>query len=217
MSAPADSASRRSLALDVLARRGLIVAVLRRWRVPQVEHDDLVQDVVVAALTSDFDADGRGTFAAWVAGVASRVCGLRHRALRVARANELSLTHGAWSDHGGSWARSPESLVAALEEARSVRAALATLPDAQTSTATAHYFEELTPTQIALATDTKPATVATRLARASRSLREQLAEVYAPGGDREELIARRKVVIWRAVNRSNRTLTASAASGGATP
>ena len=204
MSAHVDSSTKRSVALEVFARRGLIVSVLQRWRVPPMEYDDLVQDVVVAALARGFDESGVGTFSAWVAGITSRVCAVRHRALKVAHSNDLSLVHGAWSDHGGSWARSPESLVAATEEARRVREALASLPASQTRTAVAHYFDDCAPAQIGLETDTNPATVRTLLARGTRSLREQLAEVYASDIDRDELSARRKVVIWRSINRAPR-------------
>lgn len=197
---PQGRSTRHLCALSVHEKSGLIRAVARRWKVPEYDHDDIVQDVVIAAMISPFDPDGPGTFSAWVAGVTTRVCCNRHRSIVVSRRNLPSLEHSEWADYGRYWSRSPEAAASAREEQKIVREALESLGPEQIEAASAHYLDDLTPLEIGDAIGVTGGAISSRLHRASKTLREKLASTYDPEADPSELARRRKVVVWRAAH-----------------
>jgi RNA polymerase sigma-70 factor (ECF subfamily) len=137
------------------------------------EAEDVTQEVFAQAWAQAARHDGaRGTVAAWLLMMA------RSRALDRLRRRRAALKPGPADDALAEIpdpAPSVEITTAAAEQARSARAALATLPAAERVALELAYFEGLTHVEIAARTATPLGTVKTRIRTALRRVRETMA------------------------------------------
>jgi RNA polymerase sigma-70 factor, ECF subfamily len=146
------------------------------------EAEDVTQEVFAQAWTQAARHDGsRGTVAAWL------LMMTRSRALDRLRRRRAALKSGPADD---ALAAIPDSspsveiMSAANEQARTARAALARLPEAERAALELAYYEGLTHVEIAARTATPLGTVKTRIRTALRRVRETMGAPQ-PATDRQ--------------------------------
>ena len=121
----------------------------------------------------------RGSVRTWVLGI------VHNRAIDALRRNLVHDRRRASAEGIEEREEAPERTeveVARLQEARSVRSALETLPDEQRKTIELAYFGGFTHSQIAELVDEPIGTVKGRMRLGLGKMRRQLAEGYAAGG-----------------------------------
>ena len=137
------------------------------------DAEDVAQEVFAQAWTQAARYDtARGAVAAWLLMMA------RSRALDRLRRRRAALKPGPGDDALADIpdpAPSVETTVAADEQARTARAALAGLPATERAALELAYFEGLTHVEIAARTATPLGTVKTRIRMALRRVRETMA------------------------------------------
>ena len=178
-------------AVEIIATRlaPLVQRLVRRLTAWAGDADDLVQDVLVAALAARAKFRGQSTLETWITRVTVN-CVRAHRRKQWVR----SRLFGGWTrglDHGDA-GEPPSDLGAELkEQAQRVREAVARLPRASRETIVLHYLEEMTVDETAAALNVRRGTVEVRLTRARRQLRELLSldpeTINIPANDGELL------------------------------
>lgn len=143
---------------------------------PDVE--DLMQDVMVAAVASAERREPDTDMTAWIYGITLNVCRnylrrRRYRRLLFWRYQNLAVDGGLASE------ASPPSRVEAQEEADAVHAAVQRLKAPQREAVILHYWEDLSVAQVAAASGVPVGTVKSRLHHARRKLRRMLGPILA--------------------------------------
>lgn len=156
----------RGTAFDALRRRydpamrGFVVR-----RVGPDAADDLVQDIWLACWTALPQYNGRARFKAWLYGIAAHKCTDHFRArAQQARRDEAAFEAGRYQ---------PDAYAAA-DLRRTVKGALALLPDAQREVVELYYYGELTLAEIAQALGRNLNTVKYQFYRAHAQVAQEL-------------------------------------------
>lgn len=150
-----------------------LLAVALRVTGSRAEAEEVVQDALLRAWreAASFDR-ARGSAAAWLLTLT------RNRAIDVVRARQRRIRLEAEDADAPAPVEpspSPERHAADQQRAEAVRAALASLRDAQREALELAYYRGLSHSEIAAALDQPLGTVKTRIAQAARVLREALA------------------------------------------
>ena len=174
LSAVAHVARGEALGLEALYDRYATAVYSLAMRIVRdtSEAEDVTQEVFAQAWSQAGRYDSsRGAVAAWLLMMA------RSRALDRLRRNRAALKPGGADDVLAEIpdpAPSVELTTVADEQARTARAAVATLPAAERAALELAYFEGLTHVEIAARTSTPLGTVKTRIRTALRRVRETM-------------------------------------------
>jgi RNA polymerase sigma-70 factor (ECF subfamily) len=156
------------------------------YRITLDEDDalDVTQEALIRLVRQIGQFDGRGSFRAWVAAIASRqaLTWVRKRAVRCEVATDPdTLDELIEAAREGSPLRDPRQAASDAEERRRVEAALRYLAPQQRAVFTLRFQEDWTPVQIAERLAIPAQQVRSQLHNAVMRLRELLAE--APAGE----------------------------------
>lgn len=153
----------------ILRYAGYIHAVASRaFGLGPAAADDVFQDVCVRVYEGLAGFTGRGEFRSWLRAVV--LSAAREQLRREARRPE-----GAPADD-----QATEAAIAELEEALDVRSAVTALGEPCSATIRLYFFRSLTQAEVASALGVPPGTVAARLSRCLKRLREALQEPGPP-------------------------------------
>jgi RNA polymerase sigma-70 factor (ECF subfamily) len=152
---------------------------------------DVVQDAFLAAARSAGTYDPkRGTLWNWLCGIARRQSALHYR--KQERQDRVQAARKRLATSGGNgevarWLEDrqvpPAEVLASVELATLVRAALTELSDDHGSILTARYLEDIPVEQIARTEQCSTTAVHSRLARAKRAFREKFARLSDSSSD----------------------------------
>jgi RNA polymerase sigma factor (sigma-70 family) len=147
-----------------------VVRLVRRLTAWQNDADDLVQDVIVEALTARTKFRGEAKLETWITRIAINRVRAHGRKQWLRRR-----LFAAWAGRNQETAAPPADAAAQInEQAQSVRDAVATLPTKSREAMVLHYLQGLTTAETAAALGVSIGAVEVRLSRARDKLRELL-------------------------------------------
>jgi RNA polymerase sigma factor (sigma-70 family) len=168
--AAARDGDRRAFAALAERHYGLLLATCRRATGDPESAADAAQEAVVTALLGLDRLRRDDRFGAWLIGIGLNLC---RRALHDrARWARLDGVERAADDPG------PDEAADAAAIAERVRGAIAALPPGQRAAIALFHLGGLSHAEVAGRLDTRPGAVKTRLHKARRALRRELADVY---------------------------------------
>jgi RNA polymerase sigma-70 factor (ECF subfamily) len=162
------------------AHRRWVAAIILAHRPRSAELEDLLQDVAVRFIDKVHTLRDNGAFRPWLRQVALNVC--RGAARSTRSMLRLGRPRGTDVDEPGRWGRvdepavEPPSLVESRDAADRLLAQALSLPLAYREPLLLRCLRSLSYQEIGAVLDLPVTTVETRLARARRMLREELAE-----------------------------------------
>lgn len=163
----------RAWATLIMRYAGYIHAVASRaFGLGPSAADEVFQDVCVRVYEGLPGFAGRGEFRSWVRAVV--LSAAREHLRREARRPDAS----AVDDHA------TDAAIAELEQALDVRSAVTALGEPCSGTIRLYFFRNLTQAEVASALGVPPGTVAARLSRCLKRLREALQEPDPPRASR---------------------------------
>jgi RNA polymerase sigma-70 factor (ECF subfamily) len=140
----------------------IYAVALRAFSLTPDASEEVFQDVCVRLYDGLRGYSGRGEFRAWLRAVVLSACReyLRREGRRSAEVTEQAV----------------DDRIEALETALTVRTAVARLGEPCATTVSMHFFADLTQVEVAMRLGVPPGTVAARISRCLRRLRDSLQE-----------------------------------------
>ena len=144
----------------------------RAFALDPAAADEVFQDVCVRVYEGLAGFSGRGEFRSWL------------RAVVLSAAREYLRREARRPDGAPADDQATEAAIAELEEALDVRSAVTALGEPCSGTIRLYFFRSLTQAEVASALGVPPGTVAARLSRCLKRLREALQEPDPPRASR---------------------------------
>lgn len=141
----------------------IYAVALRAFGLSADAAEEVFQDVCVRVYDGLRGYSGRGEFRAWLRAVVLSAC---REHLRREKRRPSDEVEGSEPDR-----------IEALETALAVRSAVSALGDPCSTTISLHFFADLTQAEVALRLGVPPGTVAARVSRCLRRLRDSLQEI----------------------------------------
>jgi len=175
---------RAALAVLAARHRGTIERMLSRFRANSVERDELVQDAWVQIVDKAHTFRGESQFSTWLYRVATNAALMRLRSRRRKHAESLdAIETGAESllrEHpwfAAQASRTPDTELLRLERHARVARALEALPESYRVLVIEHYLADVPLQSIADRFETTESSVRSKLHRARKILRDELADI----------------------------------------